>query len=666
MVNSVSADNIVNSIRSLQGFGSRYEYNPAQDSAADWIIRELNWWGIPAVPQPYSISYGSFLDFAIVDQNTVCLAGSGTVLKSGDGGRTWSVRSIQGPANPSSYIYAVDFSSPQIGWVVGTSGFIAKSLDAGLSWTTQIAAASYNFYDIKFFDRNRGLIVGANGTIIWTSDGGVTWTPVNSGTLNSLWQIKVLDSTNVWTVGSNGTILHSTDGGQTWSTQFSGTSYTLMGIEFINSKLGWAVGYGSQILRTSNGGATWVLVNPKLESKDFSTSYFGVCFADSSHGWISDCTGGVLRTTDGGEHWRRTNPLNRYGWCLLRRITLLPGNRLASCGPGKIVLSADGGATWSSATWSLSSGWYHPSSNVVVRIPGTVTPENECVLVAHYDCASAGTGADDNASGTSAVMEAARILKDYKFESTISLVAVSAEELGMKGSEEYVARAKNEGRNIIGVVNADMIGYPIRNDTSRLVVLSYVVRNRLIDSVMTFNQRYGIGARMEPLLDSTGASDYSPFAMAGYDAVQLIEGTPQEIWGGLNPYYHTAHDSLNKLHPGYMRRAAQIMVATAAELAKPLSKIPGSVNSTSFSLEQNFPNPFNPQTTLRFKIPQSTFVKLKVFDVLGREVTIVFEGNLDAGAHSFNWNASNSSSGLYIYQVQAGPFVGSKKMMLLR
>jgi hypothetical protein len=236
----------------------------------------------------------------------------------------------------------------------------------------------------------------------------------------------------------------------------------------------------------------------------------------------------------------------------------------------------------------------------------------------------------------------------------------------MKGSEEYVARAKTEGRNIIGVVNADMIGFPIRNDTSRLVALSYVARNRLIDSVMAFNQRYGIGARMEALLDSTGASDYSPFAMAGYDAVQLIEGTVSEIWGGLNPYYHTAHDSLNKLHPGYMRRAAQLMVATAAELAKPTAKNTASGIPTNFTLEQNYPNPFNSGTVLKLKIPQSSHLSLKIFDVLGREITSLFEGDVDAGAYSFYWKPGNVSSGLYIYQAQAGSFVSSKKMILLK
>ncbi len=666
MVNSVSADNIVNNVRSLQGFGSRYEYNGAQDSAAEWMVRDLNWWGIPAVFQPYSISHVGFLDFAVVDSNTACVVTSGTVMRSADGGRSWTVRSIQGSFNPSSYIYAVDFPSPQFGWVVGTSGFIAKSSDSGLNWTTQVTSASYNFYDVKFIDRNRGLLVGANGTILRTSDGGVAWTSIASGTQSTLWQIKVLDSVNVWTVGANGTILHSSDGGQTWTAQVSGTSIMLVGVEFINSKLGWAVGYGSQFLRTSDGGVTWKFVNPKFDGKDFSPNYLSVCFADSSRGWITDYTGGVLRTSDGGGSWQRTNPLNRYGWCSLRRIALLPNNNLVAGGYGKLVLSPDGGVTWTSATTTTSSGWFHPTGNVVISLPGSVTPAKECVLVAHYDCASAGPGADDNASGTSAVMEAARILKDYKFESTISLVAVSAEELGMKGSEEYVARAKTEGRNIIGVVNADMIGFPIRNDTSRLVVLSFVARNRLIDSIMAYNQRYSVGAKIEAYLDSTGASDYGPFAMAGYDAVQLIEGTVSEIWGGLNPHYHKASDSLKYLHAGLMRRATQLMVATAGELAKPITKNFGSGIPVSYVLEQNYPNPFNSGTMVRLKIPQSSHLSVKIFDILGREITTLYEGDLDAGAYSFHWQPDNASSGIYIYQVQAGSFINSKKMILLK
>jgi hypothetical protein len=87
---------------------------------------------------------------------------------------------------------------------------------------------------------------------------------------------------------------------------------------------------------------------------------------------------------------------------------------------------------------------------------------------------------------------------------------------------------------------------------------------------------------------------------------------------------------------------------------------------THFSLEQNFPNPFNPATTISFSLPSKSFVSLKVFDIIGREVaTIVFE-EMSTGIYSRQWNAENMSSGIYFYRLQVGSFIETKKLVLLR
>ena len=91
------------------------------------------------------------------------------------------------------------------------------------------------------------------------------------------------------------------------------------------------------------------------------------------------------------------------------------------------------------------------------------------------------------------------------------------------------------------------------------------------------------------------------------------------------------------------------------------SKIPDQ-----FNLAQNYPNPFNPSTTLRYSIPKQTFVTLKVFDILGREIeTLVNEEKL-AGRYSVKFNASYLCSGVYFYRIKAGDFVQTKKMILLK
>ncbi len=86
----------------------------------------------------------------------------------------------------------------------------------------------------------------------------------------------------------------------------------------------------------------------------------------------------------------------------------------------------------------------------------------------------------------------------------------------------------------------------------------------------------------------------------------------------------------------------------------------------NFTLDQNFPNPFNPTTTIKYSVPESGFVTLKVYDVLGKEVATLVNESVTAGSHSVNFDAASLASGMYIYKMQAGNFQNVKKMMLMK
>jgi len=86
----------------------------------------------------------------------------------------------------------------------------------------------------------------------------------------------------------------------------------------------------------------------------------------------------------------------------------------------------------------------------------------------------------------------------------------------------------------------------------------------------------------------------------------------------------------------------------------------------SFSLSQNYPNPFNPSTKIRFSITASSFVNLKVFDLLGRDVSVLVNEKLNAGTYETDWNANNISSGVYFYKLQTGDYIETKKMILVK
>jgi hypothetical protein len=85
-----------------------------------------------------------------------------------------------------------------------------------------------------------------------------------------------------------------------------------------------------------------------------------------------------------------------------------------------------------------------------------------------------------------------------------------------------------------------------------------------------------------------------------------------------------------------------------------------------FKLYNNYPNPFNPSTKIKFDIPQDVNAKLIVYDILGREVSRIFEGNLKAGSYSVNFDASNLPSGVYFYRLKTGSFTDTKKMLLIK
>ncbi len=85
-----------------------------------------------------------------------------------------------------------------------------------------------------------------------------------------------------------------------------------------------------------------------------------------------------------------------------------------------------------------------------------------------------------------------------------------------------------------------------------------------------------------------------------------------------------------------------------------------------FNLLQNFPNPFNPSTVIRFEIPTASHVNIKVYNIIGKEVAELLNDKLEGGNHEIVFNANNLPSGLYIYKIAAGNFISSKKMMLVK
>jgi hypothetical protein len=144
------------------------------------------------------------------------------------------------------------------------------------------------------------------------------------------------------------------------------------------------------------------------------------------------------------------------------------------------------------------------------------------------------------------------------------------------------------------------------------------------------------------------------FAQTGTVKNSLIDGLPigSLIW---NDAQNNAYQAADKV-----ARLAQVM-STLTSVQQLNTGIPAS-----YSLSQNYPNPFNPTTNIKYSITQQAQVSLKIFDVLGREVQTLVNQNQKAGSYAVNFNASRLASGVYIYRLEAGDFVKSMKMMLIK
>ncbi len=191
--------------------------------------------------------------------------------------------------------------------------------------------------------------------------------------------------------------------------------------------------------------------------------------------------------------------------------------------------------------------------NIVGELLGTTRPNDIYVISSHYDTWSdvnplIAPGADDNGSGTAAVLMAARILSQYQFEGTIRFITFSAEEQWMVGSDAYVSQAHNAGENIVADINLDMILHPGFDNLDPDP--DYDVDIEANDSSLWLGQYLAAQfAAYTPLNfqvhnDPGQVSDHAAFWWYGYDAVGLSENIADEIWGGSNDTYHLPSDTI--------------------------------------------------------------------------------------------------------------------------
>jgi hypothetical protein len=220
---------------------------------------------------------------------------------------------------------------------------------------------------------------------------------------------------------------------------------------------------------------------------------------------------------------------------------------------------------------------YHPYEysgdqwrNVVAEKQGVVSPDEITLLTAHVDSLPSGPiapGADDNGSGSVAVLMAARLLAPRYLARTVRFVLFTGEEQGLRGSAAYASDSRERGEQIMGVVNLDMIAYnsdedPIIDLYAHTSVPASLALTRLFSDTITVYDLNLIPYRASDVWP-IHASDQWSFLQEGYPAFLAIEDMDD-----FTPHYHTVSDTLSTLDLDYYADATRAAIATIAHLGQ--------------------------------------------------------------------------------------------------
>jgi photosystem II stability/assembly factor-like uncharacterized protein len=415
-----------------------------------------------------------------------------------------------------------------------------------------------------------------------------------------------------------------------WYEQNSGTTKNLNDVVFIDANVGIAVGDSGLILRTTDGGTLWSIV-PTIVSNSLTS----VCFVDSTNGWIGgnrlDIYPGdssvIIRTTDSGMNWYKQADLDLYR---VNDVFFVDQNNGfivgREGGGGNLFQTTDGGETWSDTTlpnygmiWERIYFVDHNIGWILGRICGVLF------------CTSSIYKTIDGGNTWQLQMEQGPLgLYDISFTDTQNGIAV-----GQSFGPGVLYQTSDGGETWL-----ENPGPPFEET---IFVDVFQISNSVF---AIWGMNYDLGDVFYWSTDS--------------GVTWQLRGSYQNVPLHQNRIFFT--DTSNGWavgDGGIILHTTNGGVSFVEE--EQIGEIP-----TEFLLSQNYPNPFNPSTKIKYSVPQTSQVQIKVFDVLGNEIETLVNEEKSVGTYELTWNAASFPSGVYFYQLKAGDYISTKKMILLK
>lgn len=396
---------------------------------------------------------------------------------------------------------------------------------------------------------------------------------------------------------------------QGWMSKPSGITTRLSDVVFPNAQTGYICGFEGKILKTTSGGASWFEQNVSSNSDLYGIAAYNG-FGGLSTDTLYACgEGGVLlRTYNGGQSWTSLNTGTNSDLMSVYSITSLSGAdiNIFICGEnGTTRYTTNGGSTWAA---------------------GSPMPNQTLNSIIFINPLSGFTVGDNGTLGYSANLGQFSSRPTPNSDDLYDITTIS---------NSYNLYISTEAGNVIKTTN---LGTSWDTYNTGVTTPLYT-----IDQIGT--ELWTAGAKGNVRYSSNNGGNW----------------TGQNTGTSFTLRSIFMIDNLN----GWVVGDNGVILATDNGGWVGVQNISSEIPD-GFSLQQNYPNPFNPSTKIKFAIPVSSFVKLAVYDMLGREVSSLVNEQLNAGTYEYEFEAAGLNSGIYFYKISTESFSDVKKMILIK